>query len=253
MRRLVSMAILVLILTAVLPAAPPTTAPAARPRSGIAQTIARVMPAVVRVYGRRSAAFRGVGAGVILKADGVIVTHSSNVIGVEEPTVLLQDGRRLPATVVGTDSDTEIAVLRVKAAGLPTLRFADSAAVRPGQWVLAIGNPFDVAREAEEELSANLGVITAYSQVRASGFKYQGFVFLTDAQINPGAYGGALVDLDGLLVALNGRVVTSSDTKTQMGVAIPVNDVLPIVVKILKGAATAPATASRPAATRAAE
>jgi S1-C subfamily serine protease len=227
------------------------SAPTTRPRGGVAQVIDRVMPAVVRVYGRRSSAFRGVGAGVILSADGVIVTHIGNVVGVEEPMVLLSDGRRLPATVVGTDSETELAVLRVSAAGLPTLRFADSAKVRPGQWVLAIGNPFDVAREADEELSANLGVITAYSQVRAAGFKYQGFVFLTDAQINPGSYGGALVDLNGLLVALNGRVVTSQDTNTQMAVAIPVNDVLPAVVRVLKNPATAPATAAtRPATTR---
>jgi len=200
----------------------------------VAAVIDKVMPAVVRVYGRRGKPFRGMGAGVILAADGVIVTHTSNIAGVDEPTVVLNDGRRFKAAVLGTDAETETALLRIPAAGLPIMRFADSARVRPGQWVLAIGNPFGMARETEDHLSANLGVITAYSQVSAAGFKYRGYVFLTDAQINPGSYGGALVDLNGLLVALNGRVVTSKDTKTQMGVAIPVNDVLPAVVRILK-------------------
>lgn len=215
----------------------PTAIPSggdARDRGGLPQVIQRVMPAVVRVYGRRSAAFRGVGAGIILTEDGVIVTHTSNIADVEDPLVILGDGRRFTAEVVGSDDETEIAVLRIAAKGLPALRFADSGKVRPGEWVLAIGNPFGLAREAEDHLSANLGVITSYSRVSASGFKYRGFVFLTDAQINPGSYGGALVNLDGLLVALNGRVVTSDDTKTQMGVAIPVNDVLPTVVRMLQ-------------------
>jgi len=217
-----------------------------RRRVGVASTVKKVMPAVVRVYGRRSAGFRGVGAGVILTADGVIVTHTSNVTGVDEPMVLLDDGRRFKAAVIGTDSESELAVLRIQAKGLPTLRIADSAKVRPGQWVLAIGNPFGMAREAEDDLSANLGVITAYSQVRASGFKYRGYVFLTDAQINPGSYGGALVDLNGLLVALNGRIVKSKDTNTEMGVAIPVNDVLPAVVRILKQERQATTRPGRP-------
>ena len=194
------------------------------------------------------AGFRGVGAGVILTADGVVVTHVSNVTGVEHPTVVLEDGRRFEAEVLGTDAETELALLRIPAKGLPALRIADSADVRPGQWVLAIGNPFGVARGSEEHLSANLGVITACSRVRAAGFKYRGYVFLTDAQINPGSYGGALVDLDGLLVALNGRVVKNEDTGTEMAVAIPVNDVMPAVVRILKSARKGPAT--RPAATK---
>ena len=222
------------------------SATGAQRRAGTASTVTKVMPAVVRVYGRRSAGFRGVGAGVILAADGVIVTHTSNVTGVDEPIVMLDDGRRFKATVVGTDSETELAVLRIRAKGLPTLRIADSGKVRPGQWVLAIGNPFGMAREAEDDLSANLGVITAYSRVRAGGFKYRGYVFLTDAQINPGSYGGALVDLNGLLVALNGRIVMSEDTNTEMGVAIPVNDVLPAVVRILKRERQATTRPSRP-------
>lgn len=201
---------------------------------GVPAVIKRVMPAVVRVFGRRSAAFRGVGAGIILTADGTIVTHQLNVANVDEPTVVLADGRRLKAEILGTDNETEIAVIRVKAKGLPTLKFADSSRVRAGRWVLAIGNPFGLAREAEDDLSTNLGVITAYTRVPAGGFKYRGLVFLTDAQINPGSYGGALVDLDGNLVALNGRVITSKDTNTQMGVALPVNDVLPVVIRIIK-------------------
>lgn len=248
-------AIVVLLLCLALVAgAPPTTAPSAagREHGGVASVVRRVMRSVVRVYGRRSAAFRGVGAGIILSSNGVIITHAFNVANVEEPTVVLDDGRRFKAEIVGTDTNTEIAVLRIEADDLPPLRFGDSSKVRSGQWVLAIGNPFGVAREAEEDLSANLGVITAYSRVPASGFKYRGFVFLTDAQINPGSYGGALVNLDGLLVALNGRVVTSKDTKTQMGVAIPVNDVLPVVIRILKAPkrpASRPVT-TKPAATR---
>jgi S1-C subfamily serine protease len=209
------------------------------------------MPAVVRVYGRQAAGFRGVGAGIVLRKDGLIVTHQQNVANVDEPIVVLNDGRRFKATVLGSDNDTEIAVVRIEGRDLPTLKFADSSRVRPGTWVLALGNPFGLAREVEDDLSANLGVITAYSQVPAKeGFRYRGLVFLTDAQINPGSYGGALVDLNGNLVALNGRVIISRDTNTQMGVALPVNDVVPVVIRIIEESSSPKAPSTQPAVER---
>jgi len=161
----------------------------------------------------------GLGSGVIVSADGYILTNNHVVDGADEIIVDLQDGssRELTAKVVGTDSRTDLAVLKVEASGLPAAILGDSDQLLVGDLVLAIGNPFGVGQ------TVTMGIVSAKSRnIGISRGGYEDFI-QTDASINQGNSGGALVDAEGRVVGINTAIISPSGGNLGIGFAIPIN------------------------------
>lgn len=157
----------------------------------------------------------GQGSGVVVSADGYILTNNHVVNGADEIKVSFNDGRELTAKVVGTDPQTDLAVIKVEAADLPAVTFADSDVLEVGDRVLAVGNPFGIGQTVTSGMVGALG--------RASlGLDYEDFI-QTDAAINPGNSGGALVDIRGRLVGINTAILSRSGGFQGIGFAIPSN------------------------------
>jgi serine protease Do len=156
---------------------------------------------------------RSLGSGFIVDPRGYIVTNDHVVKDASKIKVKLQDGRQLDGTVVGTDPQTDLAVIKVNASDLPTLRLADSDQVKVGQWVLAFGSPFGL----EETMTA--GIISAKGRAVGAG-NYDNFL-QTDAAINPGNSGGPLVNLAGEVVGINTMILSESGGFQGVGLAIP--------------------------------
>jgi serine protease Do len=163
-----------------------------------------------------------------MAADGIVITNNHVVDGSETLVVRLQDGREFDATVVGTDAATDIAVLRISAAGLPTMPLGNSDAIRVGDWVLAIGSPF---REQLDH-SVSAGIISGKSRGNVGLAEYEEFL-QTDAAINPGNSGGPLVNLAGEVVGINTAIATRTGTSAGVSFAIPVNFARRIVEALL--------------------
>ena len=157
----------------------------------------------------------GLGSGVIVSADGYILTNNHVVHGADTIKVSLNDGRELTAKVVGTDPQTDLAVVKVDAKDLPAVTFADSDKVEVGDRVLAVGNPFGIGQTVTSGMVSGLGRATL-------GLDYEDFI-QTDAAINPGNSGGALVDADGRLVGVNTAILSRSGGSQGIGFAIPAN------------------------------
>lgn len=157
----------------------------------------------------------GLGSGVIVSADGYILTNNHVVHGADTIKVSLNDGRELTAKVVGTDPQTDLAVVKVEAKDLPAVTFADSDKVEVGDRVLAVGNPFGIGQTVTSGMVSGLGRATL-------GLDYEDFI-QTDAAINPGNSGGALVDADGRLVGVNTAILSRSGGSQGIGFAIPAN------------------------------
>jgi serine protease Do len=151
---------------------------------------------------------------VIVSSDGVIVTNSHVVAQAEHIRVALKDGQTLDAKVVGTDPDTDLAVLRVDASDLTAIRIADSSKLRTGDVVLAIGNPFGVGQ------TVTMGIVSAVGRSNIGITSYDDFI-QTDAAINPGNSGGALVDMAGQLVGINTAIISRTGGYQGIGFAIP--------------------------------
>ena len=162
--------------------------------------------------------FKGLGSGVIVREDGIILTNHHVINGADEVTVVLSDETRLPAEVVGSDPRTDVAVLRVDADDLPAATFGDSDALRIGEWVVAVGSPFS------ERLSTSVtaGIVSAKGRSGMRLSEYEDFI-QTDAAINPGNSGGALVDLHGRLVGINSAIASRAGGSNGIGFAIPAN------------------------------
>ncbi len=156
---------------------------------------------------------QSLGSGFVVDSRGYILTNNHVVKDASKIKVKLQDGRSLDATVVGTDPQTDLAVLRIKASDLPILRLSDSDQAKVGQWVLAFGSPFGL----EETMTA--GIISAKGRVIGAG-PYDNFL-QTDAAINPGNSGGPLVDLTGQVVGINTMILSESGGFQGIGLAIP--------------------------------
>ena len=179
----------------------------------------------------------GVGSGVIISADGYIVTNYHVVQGmrgreVDEILVRLNDGTEYVATLIGSDSKTDVAILKIEAdASLPAVTLADSDLLRVGDIVFAIGNPRDLG------LTATQGIVSALERNRGGQIlgagSYENFI-QTDAAINLGNSGGALVDAWGRLVGINTAIVSSSGGSIGLGFAIPVNMVLNVASNLIK-------------------
>ena len=153
------------------------------------------------------------GSGVIVSADGYIVTNAHVVEKADEITVAFSDGRKSRATVIGTDPDSDLAVIRVDMTGLTPLGFREEP-IRVGDLALAIGNPFGVGQTVTQ------GIISATGRTGLGVNKFEDFI-QTDAAINPGNSGGALVDADGELVGINTVIFSRSGGSMGIGFAIP--------------------------------
>ena len=156
---------------------------------------------------------RGQGSGVIISADGYIITNNHVVEGVKTAKVTLSDGTELTGTVVGTDPKTDLAVIKVKSDGaLPAARLGDSDALEVGDWVMAIGNPFGL------DATVTVGVLSGKGRVIGAG-PYDDFL-QTDASINPGNSGGPLFNTAGEIVGINTAIIPNGQG---IGFSIPVN------------------------------
>ena len=158
---------------------------------------------------------QGMGSGVIVSTDGYILTNNHVVQNADKIEVTLDSGKVHLATIVGTDPDTDLAVIKIDAEELPALTFADSDKIEVGDTVLAVGNPFGLGQTVTSGMVSALGRATL-------GLAYEDFI-QTDAAINPGNSGGALVDTDGRLVGINTAILSRSGGFQGIGFAIPAN------------------------------
>ncbi len=156
----------------------------------------------------------GVGSGVIITQDGYVLTNNHVIDRMDGIEVMLTDGRRAQATVVGTDPDTDLAVLKIELDKLPTIVFGDSDHLEVGDAVLAIGNPFGVGQ------TVTSGIVSALGRNQLGINTFENFI-QTDAAINPGNSGGALVDTQGQLVGINSAIYSRSGGNMGIGFAIP--------------------------------
>ena len=225
------------------------SAPVARALPDFADLVTRVKPAVVSitVQGREVAdedegpqmgprmgrggrapegrMSEGRGSGFITDESGTIVTNNHVVRGAMRVTVTLDDGTELPARVVGRDARTDIAVLKVSAdRKLPFVQLGDSGTVRPGEWVLAMGNPFGLGG------SVSAGIVSASGRNIGAG-PYDQFIQV-DAPINPGNSGGPLFTQDGRLIGVNSAIISPSGGSVGIGFAVPSNMVKTVVAQL---------------------
>lgn len=179
---------------------------------------------------KRKRQVNSLGSGVILTADGLIVTNHHVIDGADQITVALTDRREFPAELVLDDEHTDLAVLRIDAAGeeLPHLDLRNSDELEVGDLVLAIGNPFNVGQ------TVTSGIISALARTGVGISDYQFFI-QTDAAINPGNSGGALVGLDGRLVGVNTAIFSRSGGSHGIGFAIPANMVRVVLQSAREG------------------
>ena len=167
------------------------------------------------------------GSGVIVSADGLILTNHHVVESPDEIEVLLADGRRAKAKLVGTDPETDLAVLKVALGALPSVAFGDDTQAQIGDVVLAIGNPFGVGQ------TVTMGIVSALGRNQLGINTFENFI-QTDAAINPGNSGGALVDTQGRLLGINTAIYSRSGGSMGIGFAIPVSTVRTVMEQIVK-------------------
>jgi serine protease DegS len=156
------------------------------------------------------------GSGVILSPQGYIVTNNHVIANADSVLVALRDGREAPADIIGTDPETDLAILKVQLPELPSVSLASSESLRVGDVVLAIGNPFGVGQ------TVTMGIISATGRNSLGLNTYEDFI-QTDAAINPGNSGGALIDAYGNLIGINSAIFSKSGGAQGIGFAIPSN------------------------------
>ena len=172
---------------------------------------------------------KGSGSGVIIRPDGYIVTNNHVVESASKVEVTLNNNKTYEATVIGTDPATDVALIKIDAEGLPTIEFADSDQLRLGEWVLAIGSP--LGEELRSTITAGIVSAKGRSMPNYDGkFKIESFI-QTDAAVNPGNSGGALVNKAGKLVGINTAIISTNMSQSFMGYsfAVPSNIVSKIV------------------------
>jgi serine protease Do len=172
----------------------------------------------------------GLGSGVIISPDGYIVTNNHVIEGAVEIRVTMSNREVLPAKLVGADPLTDLAVIKVNATNLPSVPWGNSAGLRPGQTVLAFGNPYGY------RFTVTRGIVSALNRPNpdASDRRKLGEFIQTDAAINPGNSGGALVDARGELIGINTFLISSSGSFSGMGFAIPSQIVQPTVETLIR-------------------
>ena len=170
----------------------------------------------------------GLGSGVVIKSDGYILTNNHVIDGADKITVEFADGKSAVAKLVGSDPPTDLAVLKVEQTGLPTLSYGDSDAARVGDVVLAFGNPLAVGQ------TVTMGIVSAKGRATGVGDgSYEDFL-QTDAPINQGNSGGALVDLQGQLLGINAQILSPSGGNIGLGFAIPASMARAVADQLIK-------------------
>ena len=180
-----------------------------------------------RYFGEKPQPAVSLGSGVVVSADGHILTNNHVVEGAAEIAVVFATGEAAPARVIGTDPETDLAVLRVAATGTIPITFGDSNRLEVGDPVLAIGNPFGVGQTVTQ------GIVSATGRNRLGINTFENFI-QTDAAINPGNSGGALVDISGALVGINTAIYSESGGSQGIGFAIPVSIARQVLEQIIK-------------------
>ncbi len=166
------------------------------------------------MLGGRDREVHSLGSGCLISAEGHIITNNHVVAGATEIAVRLADGREVPGEVIGADPATDLAIVRIEGDGLPWLRWGDSAALRIGEWVLAIGSPFGLSH------TVTAGIVSATGRSETGIIGYEDLI-QTDAAINPGNSGGPLVNLRGELVGINTAIASQSGGSVGVGFAVP--------------------------------
>lgn len=175
---------------------------------------------------------RSSGSGVIVTDDGYIVTNNHVVEDATNIEVVMNNNQRYYAKIIGTDPSTDLALLKVKARDLPYIVYGNSDEVRPGEWVLAIGNPFDLTSTVTAGIvsakARNIGILRDRNNLQVESF------IQTDAAVNPGNSGGALVNLNGQLIGINTAIATSTGQYAGYSFAIPVSLVKKVIDDLLE-------------------
>jgi len=169
----------------------------------------------------------GMGSGVIVSAEGYILTNHHVIEGAEAIEVALNDGRTAMAKVIGTDSETDLALLKIDLPKLPTIVLGQMETLQVGDAVLAIGNPFGVGQ------TVTSGIVSALGRKQLGINTFENFI-QTDAAINPGNSGGALVDANGLLMGINTAIYSRSGGNMGIGFAVPVSTATQIMAALIK-------------------
>ncbi|MDX3003989.1 trypsin-like peptidase domain-containing protein [Kribbella solani] len=221
-------------------------APAAAPDGSVQSAAAKVLPSVVKIAVATSQG-AATGSGIVISKDGLIVTNNHVVAGAGQGatiSVMLNDGRTVPATIKGTDPLTDLAVIQAQATDLTPATLGKSGQLAVGQGVVAIGSPFGL------EATVTSGIVSALNRPVTSGDQQQDSTTVfpaiqTDAAINPGNSGGALIDLAGQVVGINSAIKTAGGSGQSeggnigLGFAIPIDQAKPIIDELVaKGKAT---------------
>ncbi len=172
---------------------------------------------------------QGLGSGVIMKENGIVVTNNHVIQGVDKIKVSLLDGREFEAKVKGTDPQTDLAVLTIDAGDLPPIKVGNSDKSRVGEWVLAIGSPLN----PQLQHTVTAGIISARGRSGVGLTQYEDYI-QTDAAINPGNSGGALVNIRGELIGINAAIATRTGGNMGIGFAIPSNLVEKVMTDIIE-------------------
>jgi Do/DeqQ family serine protease len=169
------------------------------------------------IFGSRSRRSQSLGSGVIISSDGYVITNS-HVVGASararEVTVTLWDNREVPGTVIGADAATDLALLKIDVPDLTPVPWGDSSRLRVGEWVLAIGSPFQLSQ------TVTAGIVSATGRANVGFADYEDFI-QTDAAINPGNSGGALINTRGQLIGINTGIFSQSGGYQGIGFAVP--------------------------------
>ncbi|MBX2942908.1 MAG: trypsin-like peptidase domain-containing protein [Cyclobacteriaceae bacterium] len=175
---------------------------------------------------------RSSGSGVILTDDGYIVTNNHVIEEATQIEVVMNNNQRFYAKIIGKDPSTDLALLKIKARNLPFVKYGNSDLITPGEWVLAIGNPFDLNSTVTAGIvsakARNIGILRDRNNLQVESF------IQTDAAVNPGNSGGALVNLKGELIGINSAIATSTGNYAGYSFAIPVSLVKKIVDDLLE-------------------
>lgn len=175
---------------------------------------------------------RSSGSGVIVTDDGYIVTNYHVIEDATNIEVIMNNNQRFYAKVIGTDPSTDLALLKIKARNLPFVKYGDSDKLSPGEWVLAIGNPFDLNSTVTAGIvsakARNIGILRDRNNLQVESF------IQTDAAVNPGNSGGALINLQGQLVGVNTAIATSTGSYQGYSFAIPVSLVRKVMDDLLE-------------------
>ncbi len=219
----------------------PTAAPLQQGNSFVADAVAKVGPAVVRIDTKKEVLNpmggifgsgppvqeqQGLGSGFITRSDGVLLTNAHVVEGADNVSVTLPDGRSYPGKVLGADPLTDVAVVKVAAQGLPVAPLGNSSVVRPGEWAIAIGNPLGL------DNTVTLGIVSATARTDALGGGQRVAFIQTDAAVNPGNSGGPLINDRGQVIGINTAIRQAPGAG--LSFAIPINKARLVAQQILE-------------------